>query len=708
MHCGLRNETAVADEMSRARHNRAEYAILHLKEKQGEVRVRPVQLFRLKGILAFLAAATLFPGPSWAAQPPSKSPAAESTTLTTARAAHSLTIEEAKRAYPVHLRGVVTYFDPDYGTGFAAIFVHDATGSVFVKQPSALAGPLFAGAVVDVMGVSGEGGFGPVVVQPQISIVGRSPLPPNPPRVNLPHLNSGAEDAQWVEVEGTIHGVLEYSHSVTLRLEMLDGPVNVTMIREPGAIYSRLVDARVRLDADAAPTVNANGQMIGVHLMAPNLSALQVLEPAPGDPFARPPIPIDRLLHWDQFSVSFHRVHLRGTVTLQWPGLSLCIRDGTRGICMQTDQKFPLTLGSVVDVAGFVGTENNEPVITDGVFRNTGSSQPVAAKSTTAEEALIGKQDSQLIQIDGQLIGYDLTSSDTTLLLSSGKTLFPAILPKSLAGPEASPWKIGSRLQVTGICSARIDAQSHVREGIAVTKSFRVLMRSPSDVIVLERPSWWTPAHAVLLLTLALTVTLGVLGWVVVLRRRIEQQANLLRESEGLFRHLALHDALTGLATRLLLHDRLNVALESTKRRGTGLAVLMVDLDSFKEINDSFGHPVGDEVLRVTANRLLRCVRKEDTVARLGGDEFVVLLPDLANPQLADAIAAKIVKSLAIPIPIEGCEVPVSGSVGVCAAFSDDLDSEALLRNADAALYRAKAKGRGCFETCAADSLSAR
>jgi diguanylate cyclase (GGDEF)-like protein len=134
----------------------------------------------------------------------------------------------------------------------------------------------------------------------------------------------------------------------------------------------------------------------------------------------------------------------------------------------------------------------------------------------------------------------------------------------------------------------------------------------------------------------------------------------------------------------------------------------MVDLDSFKEINDSFGHPVGDEVLRVTANRLLRCVRKEDTVARLGGDEFVVLLPDLANPQLADAIAAKIVKSLAIPIPIEGCEVPVSGSVGVCAAFSDDLDSEALLRNADAALYRAKAKGRGCFETCAADSLSAR
>ncbi|MGA2848495.1 MAG: GGDEF domain-containing protein [Terracidiphilus sp.] len=375
---------------------------------------------------------------------------------------------------------------------------------------------------------------------------------------------------------------------------------------------------------------------------------------------------------------------------------------------MQTDQKFPLTLGSVVDVAGFVGTENNEPVITDAVFRTTGSSQPIAAESTSAEEALIGKRDSQLIRIEGQLIGYDHTSSDTTLLFSSGETLFPAILPKSGAGQVASPWKIGSRMQVTGICSDQIDAQSHVREGIAVTKSFRVLMRSPADVVVLERPSWWTPAHAILLLTLALTATLGVLGWVVVLRRRIGQQANLLRESDALFRHLALHDALTGLATRLLLHDRLNFTLESAKRRGTGLAVLMVDLDSFKEINDSYGHAAGDEVLRITANRLLRCVRKEDTVARLGGDEFVVLLADLANLHLAEVIAAKIVKALAVPIPIEGLEVPVSGSVGVCAAFPDQLDSDALLSCADAALYRAKAKGRGCFETFTADSMSAR
>jgi diguanylate cyclase (GGDEF)-like protein len=237
-----------------------------------------------------------------------------------------------------------------------------------------------------------------------------------------------------------------------------------------------------------------------------------------------------------------------------------------------------------------------------------------------------------------------------------------------------------------------------VRQGVAITKSFQVLLRTPGDVTILQRPSWWTPSHAILLLTLALIATLAVLGWVAVLRRRIEQQANLLRESEQMFRHMALHDALTGLATRLLMQDRLDIALESAKRRRTGLAVLMVDLDSFKEINDSYGHPAGDEVLRATANRLLQVVRKEDTVARLGGDEFVVLLQDLTDLDAAERIAAMIVETLGVPIRIDGQEVPISVSVGVCALAAGEFDADDILKNADAALYEAKAAGRNRFE----------
>jgi diguanylate cyclase (GGDEF)-like protein len=608
------------------------------------------------------------------------------------------------RALPVHLRGVITYFDPDFGTGLAAIFIHDATGSVFISQTSKLAAPLFAGALVDLRGVTKPGGFGPIVDNPQFRILGRAPFPPNPPRVSLALLKTGAYDAQWVEVEGSVHRITEYPHFVVLNLELPDGPIPVLVIRNPGAKYSNLVDAQVKIHANAAPTMNTDGQMIGIHLQEPNFSTLQVVEPAPSDPFARPPIPIEGLLQREHFTTPMHRVHLRGNVTLQWPGSMLCIRDATRGICAQTTQATPVAAGDLVDVAGFVVTADNAPVITDAVFRIAGNNSPVTPRPAIAGKILEGGFASELIQIDGQLIGYDLASSDAILQISSGDTVFPAILPKSLAGAKGGAWKVGSRLRITGICSVRIvDVQSNVRAGVAVTKSFRVLMRSPADVTILERPSWWTPSHALIVLGLAFTATLCVLGWVVILKRRIEQQAELLRESEGLFRHMALHDALTGLATRLLLHDRLNVALDGAKRRRTGLAVLMVDLDRFKKINDTYGHQAGDEVLRVTATRLLGVVRKVDTVARLGGDEFVVLLPDLADPQAAERIAATIVESLAVPIPFEGREIPVSTSVGVCAAAADKFDGDAFLRNADAALYRAKERGRNCLQVFAVE-----
>ena len=510
-------------------------------ERQAEVclpapRLRRLYAVSTVSIAVLFSIGLLSAGAAGNAQP-AKELAGALPTLTTVRAAHSLSSSEAERAYPVHLQGVVTYFDPDFGTGYAAIFIHDATGSIFISQTSKLAAQLFVGALVDVRGVSAAGGFGSIVKYPQIRVLGRTPLPPNPPRVSLTMLKTGAYDAQWIEVEGSIHRVIEYPHSVTLLLEMLDGPIAITMIRDPGATYSNLVDAQVRIDANAAPTMNADGQMIGIHLQAPNLSTLQVIEPAPSDPFAGPYIPVNGLLQWEHFSSPMHRVHVRGTVTLQWSGSLLCIRDATRGICAQTTQATPAAVGDLVDVAGFVETDNNAPIITDAVFQIDGTSPAVAPVPVTADEILDRGFGSELIQIDGWLIGYDLASSEVTLQLSSGETLFPAILPKSLVGARGSSWKIGSRLRVTGICSVRVtDVQSNVRGGVAVTKSFRVLTRSPADVTILERPSWWTPGHALMVLALAFIVTLGTLVWVAVLRRRVERQADLLRESEEIGR----------------------------------------------------------------------------------------------------------------------------------------------------------------------------
>jgi diguanylate cyclase (GGDEF)-like protein len=155
--------------------------------------------------------------------------------------------------------------------------------------------------------------------------------------------------------------------------------------------------------------------------------------------------------------------------------------------------------------------------------------------------------------------------------------------------------------------------------------------------------------------------------------------------------HQAFHDSLTGLPNRLLLMDRLGHALARAARAASRVAVLFVDLDAFKNVNDSLGHVAGDEVLRDAAGRLLECVRSADTAARFGGDEFVVLLEDVDEATVAHA-ANRILDAMNEPFEILGREVLIGASIGI-AVGSDEADD--LLRNADLALYRAKAKGKG-------------
>jgi len=686
--------------------------IRHRKEEQGKDCLVPFR-YTLCAVsatlLSIIFSACLFVACPAMGQS-SSAPAGPLRTLVTVHEAHSLNSKEAARGYPVHLRATVTYFYREPGSGHSTLFVHDSTGSVYVNLPSS-SERLAVGSIVDLQGTSAAGHFGPIVVQSHIQVIGYSQLPQDALPVSRDLLFTGAEDGQWVEVEGIVHRVFDNGHTVTLKLAMMDGILSAVMVKEGGETYASLIDARVRIHGNAAPVFNFSNQMIGARLFSPGLSAVRIVEAAPSDPFQSPIVPVDSLLKWDQVSKIRHRVHIRGNVTMQWPGASLCIRDETRGICAQTIQDTPLAVGDEADVAGFSAVENSTFVLTDAVFRRVESGQPIAAVPVTTDQTLLAKQNSELIQIEGQLIGRDPSSSDTTLILTSGKFIFTAVLPKNLAGPETDAWKIGSVLRITGVCSMQFDErQSVLNDGMAMPKptSLRVLMRSPSDILVLQKASWWTPGHALVLLTLALACTLFVLGWVMALRRRVEEQTILLRESEGRFRHMALHDALTGLAARSLLEDRLNVGVEAARRHKTGLALLMVDIDRFKHTNDTYGHQGGDEVLRVTAQRLLQAVRKSDTVARMGGDEFVVLLSDLRNPLMAEEIAANLIESLAVPVLYEGGEVPVSASVGACTAFEEDLDVDFLLRNADAALYHAKARGRNCFQVFSPDMAASR
>jgi diguanylate cyclase (GGDEF)-like protein/PAS domain S-box-containing protein len=162
--------------------------------------------------------------------------------------------------------------------------------------------------------------------------------------------------------------------------------------------------------------------------------------------------------------------------------------------------------------------------------------------------------------------------------------------------------------------------------------------------------------------------------------------------------HLAHHDALTGLPNRVLLRDRVTQAIAMSARNHSNAAVLFLDLDRFKVINDSLGHHMGDELLQSVAKRLQDCVRDLDTVARLGGDEFVVALPYVREAHDAGLIAAKIIDSLAQPFDIAGNELLIGTSIGISLFPVDGTDVDALMRNADAAMYHAKESGRGNYQ----------
>ncbi|WP_295994282.1 EAL domain-containing protein [Rugamonas sp.] len=170
------------------------------------------------------------------------------------------------------------------------------------------------------------------------------------------------------------------------------------------------------------------------------------------------------------------------------------------------------------------------------------------------------------------------------------------------------------------------------------------------------------------------------------------------RQAEARVHHMAYHDSLTGLPNRALLSDRLDRAMLAAQRSERRLAVMFLDLDRFKTINDSLGHMTGDQLLKEVASRLCRAVRASDTVARLGGDEFVVLVPGIRSADEATAVAEKIIEALAAPFPLDSRTLHITPSIGICVYPDDGGDVETLMRHADAAMYHAKASGRNNYQ----------
>ncbi|HUL94697.1 MAG TPA: EAL domain-containing protein [Usitatibacter sp.] len=218
-----------------------------------------------------------------------------------------------------------------------------------------------------------------------------------------------------------------------------------------------------------------------------------------------------------------------------------------------------------------------------------------------------------------------------------------------------------------------------------------LMWRKPDQVNV------WLEAFRWITLALVLPCFALIGGRLSEMRSRLQRTNDELSSALDMIQKMATHDTLTSLPNRALFNETLVHALGRATRQRRGLALFFLDLDRFKYVNDTLGHTVGDRVLQEAARRLTSAVRASDMVARLGGDEFVLLMEDFHEPALLSEVAAKILAVFGPSFIVDGHELGLSASIGICAYPADGIDAQALLSNADIAMYRAKEQGRNCY-----------
>jgi diguanylate cyclase (GGDEF)-like protein len=596
--------------------------------------------------------------------------------LTSVGAVRALSPEQARQARPVKLRGVVTVF-----TGFkASFFLEDATAGISVARTTD-SPQVQPGQSVEIRGFTGPGMFAPVVTAESVTVLGQGSLPPV--RVfGLEKLAGGKQDSQYLAVRGIVRSAAVetvWERSVlVLEIDIGGGNLVTARVHDFSRTgFERLPGSAVVVRGVCGTVFNDKRQFLGVRMYVESEKDVHVEIPAPADPFVLPVRPFDSMFQYGDQGGAIARIKVRGTVTYSQPGRGLYIQDGSQGLFVQSRQSTLIPAGSRLEVVGYPAAGRYSPKLVDAVFRVVGTDPPLPGSPQTASAMITENDgspaapyDAALVQLQGRLVEVIVRADEELLLLRDGGSVFTASLPReerSRAAPAA-----GGLLRITGICVANADETHEAR-------SFEILLRSPADIVVLDPAPWWTASRAAWIVGLLVLVVLGMSGWLAIIRR----QASL--------RILALTDHLTGLYNRrgflfLAEHQR-QIAL----RKKTPILIFYVDVDSFKEINDSFGHKEGDAVLMAIAAVLRHCFRKADIVGRLGGDEFAIIAIDAAThtrpmfeQRLADAVLETNRKG--------NRKAQISLSIGIlqCEGSLAELPIEELLAQADALMYRKK------------------
>jgi signal transduction histidine kinase len=444
--------------------------------------------------------------------------------LTTVAAIRGLTVEQTQQKLPVHLRGVVTFFDE---TLFSR-FIQDDTAGIYLQFPANVGPPnLLPGQVVEVTGAASPGEYAPVVVVQNLAVVGEQPLPAAKP-VTYQQLASGVEDSQFVEISGTVRSVRALENSPYHQIEITTGGGRLLIFARalPVQRAEELLDSTVRVRGVCSTQFNHQRQLFAIRLMVPRPDDLQIEIPATKDPFAIDARPISSLLQFAPQSTYGHRVKVIGTVIYFDPGAGMFLQDGDHGVEVQTKQHDSLQLGDKVEAIGYVSQGDYTPVIQDAVYRKVSSNQPPPAAKIDPDEALTGNHDCQLIRVSARLVDRTAHGSEQYLVLQESNLIFQASL-KHPSGPDDFAFlKNGSRVSIVGVC--RIQPGEWQAGDNWRAKSFSVQLRSPSDVVLLQAPPWWTLKKVLWIAGALGFITLAAFVWVAVLRRRVAERTREL------------------------------------------------------------------------------------------------------------------------------------------------------------------------------------
>jgi diguanylate cyclase (GGDEF)-like protein len=686
-------------------------------------------------------AMTTLPADGWQALSASRQ-------LTSIASVRALSEETIRTAPPVKIAGVITYSDSD----LRQLFLQDSTAGIFLKYAGSPVA-LHQGEMITVTGLANDGDFAPVIVAPKFTPMGAARLP-KPVPMNM-QTKYGLLDSLYGQVEGVVHPSREeqYPKHTTFYLHTALGPVHVDVAQNgtPSNFMANLQDATVRARGVVGEIFNSRKQLIGLQLTISNLKDIEVIEPGSSNPFEKSPTRISNLLKYSPGSRPDHRVVVSGTVTMLGNGF-FYIQDQTGGVRIEGDTS-GLHLRDAVDAAGYASPTGYSPALTDAVVKARPQSSVVNPQLVTTDMMSEGHLDSQLVSIEATFLGVENSTGARTLSVTSGGHTFQAVLYlKDTGQPFISP-QVGSLLRLTGICSVEVDRGN---TGNLLKKdpvAFKLNIGSPADIQVLEGGTWRTFLHSPMLVGILILAVILSAGRIVMLLLRIESKNKELRaanekddairqligamhevrlkkqftsrvsvpeadelallgtefnhmieelhvrdigmaEAEAKLRQQALSDVLTGLPNRRRLSDRLSHSVAIAKRNGSLVAMLYIDLDGFKLVNDSFGHNFGDMLLIRVAERLSKRIRESDTLSRLGGDEFAVVMVGIKTVEHAELLAQTLLQVIASPFEIDGQTIRIGASIGICLFPNQANDESELLQFADTAMYSAKRSGK--------------